>query len=440
MFPSRVSVVAAFVWLAVLSPAAGQELEATGWFRLDQVDGRDVFVTPEGRPYLALGVNHIGALERIENNAFQTEYGGNWDRFRPSLLKQLRGWNMTSLGYGGPPTLHAHLPYFASIAPVHNEKHRSHPVPGRRDSYEFPDVFDPEWARAVDQRIAEETARHRDNRLLIGYFWTDTPTWDLVKTRALRGTEWVSEIRALPDGAPGKRRYAAFLAERYAGKLAELNGIYGLALDDLDELAGADLTRIAVGRHRVREDDEAFLAVIAEQYFSVVGRSQRKHDPNHLVLGERYLAGDHPEAVLRAAAPYIDAVSVQPGDRYTRLYPPSTEYPDVEIEALHAATGKPVMICDHAVSYPTPAEPRTIFEQAESERAAAAVTEAFVRAAMRRTYVVGYLRCQYVDRPASYGRGLRQGLLREDGEPRRLLTEVYTRLFGEWTSRLKRGD
>ena len=441
---------AVILWslIAAAAPCDGQrfdvygglratELEATGWFRLDEAGGRDVLVSPDGHAYAALGVNHIGALERAEGGAFEREYGKDWGRFRSSLVEQLRGWHMTTLGYGSPPALQDSIPYFATLTPVRNEKHRSHPKPGRRDSYEFPDVFDPEWARQTDRLMGEAIAPHRNNRFLIGYFWTDTPTWDLVRTRGLRGTDWVSEIRRLPASAAGRARYVRFLLERYAGKLDELNEIYGLELEGLDELAEAELGRIPIGRHRVREDDEVFLGLIAERYFKTVGESQRRHDRNHLVMGERYLAGDAPDAVLRAAAPYIDAVSVQPGDRYTELYPPSTVYPDKEIARMQEVTDKPVMICDHTISYPTKEHPRTIFEQAPDARAAAEATETFIRQAMAKPYMLGYLRCQYIDRPSSYGRGLRQGLLDASEAPRELLSAVYTRVFGEWLGLLE---
>jgi hypothetical protein len=397
--------------------------EPTGWFRLARSGERHFFLTPDGNGFIALGVNHIGMLDRG---------GQQWARRRAPLLAQLRGWNMNNLGYGAPPELGRDMPYFASITLAPIEKHRSQPTPGAPASYSFPDVFDPAWRKSTEDLIGKECARHRDNPYLIGYFWTDTPTWDLVRTRGLRGTDWVSEIRRLPAGAPGRRRYAEFLARRYAGRIEELNAIYGLSLNNLDELAGADLSRIAIGRHVVGDDDREFLGIIARELYQIAGPAQRKHDPNHLVLGDRYLAGDAPDIVLLAAAPHIDAVSVQPGDRYTELYPPSTRYPEKAIEQMHRVTGKPVMICDHAISYPTGEYPKTIFEQLPTREEAARATAEFLRQAMAKPYVVGYLRCQYIDRPAGLGRGLRQGLVNNREEPDHLMTATYIAAFREW--------
>jgi hypothetical protein len=72
------------------------------------------------------------------------------------------------------------------VSPI--EKHRSEPKLTSRDGYEFPDVFDPAWEAAIQAAFAREVAPLRDDPMLIGWLWTDTPTWDLLRTRALRGT------------------------------------------------------------------------------------------------------------------------------------------------------------------------------------------------------------------------------------------------------------
>jgi len=112
------------------------------------------------------------------------------------------------------------------------------------------------------------------------------------------------------------------------------------------------------------------------------------------VFGDRYLAGDHPVIVLQAVKPWIDAVAVQPGDRYSPLYPPGTEFPNAEIEMLRTVTGKPVLICDHAISFPTAAHPLTIFKQMPDEPSAAEATRRFLAAAFAKPWMLGYLRCQ----------------------------------------------
>ncbi|MEM9480710.1 MAG: hypothetical protein AAGA58_13735 [Verrucomicrobiota bacterium] len=402
--------------------------EATGFFRLENIGERSVFITPEGHGYLALGINHISSIgfPNFKDEPFTTQYGRDWNRFwNEHLGPQLANWNVTSFGYGGPTDLQDKLPFFATIGIAPIEKHRSHPDTSAKGFFRFPDVFDPAWQEKTTKSIRHLASQHKDDPFLIGYLWTDTPTWSLLETRALRGTDWVTEIRRLPADAPGRKAYADFLLERYANRLADLNQFYGLNLASLDELATADLQAVAIGRHRVQEDDEAFLPKIAETYYKTAGEALREAAPNHLNFGDRYLAGDAPAGVLLAAKPYIDAVAVQPGDIYSRLYPPSTKFPEDAIEHLYQVTGKPVLICDHAISFPTPDHPRTIFEQKPSKEEAIRATQDFLQASFSKPYILGYLRCQYVDRPAGFGRGLRQGLVKTDGTTREKLVEVY---------------
>ncbi len=425
-----------FGGLTELSTTPGQ------FFRLEKFGNRDLLVTPEGHGFVALGINHISSLGRPVEDGLQVKGNEGWEAYWETVLKdRLESWHCNTIGYGGPEAYRVKLPWFGTIGIAAIEKHRSDPRLGGANAFRFPDVFDPEWAKRVENRIRAATEPHLDDAMLVGWFWTDTPTWDLYRTRALRQTDWVSEIRTLPADSPGRKSYAAFLGERYDGTgeldLDDLNEFYGLTLTSLTDLNTADFSEIAVGRHRVQEDDLAFLAVIARRFYAVVGKAQREADPNHLVFGDRYLAGDAPEFVLAAAGPWIDAVAVQPGDRYSPLYPPSTIYPEKEIELLHAVTGKPVLICDHAISFPTSDQPRTIFEQMPSEADAAQATRDFIRSAFEKPYQLGYLRCQYVDRPAGMGRGLRQGLVRADDRPRELLVRAYREGFAELIANIR---
>lgn len=418
-----------FACLPVCSQAFADK-ENLAVFQLTQSGQRHRLIDPNGQPFIALGVNHIGAVAR-DKEFFARDYHGDWNEFGSHLQEQFDRWNMNCTGYGAPKALQDHFPYFATITIAKIEKHRSHPDPSSWNGYQFPDPFDPAWAADVEKKMQESCVQHSNNRMLIGYLWTDTPTWDIIKTRGLRGTDWVSEIRKLPAEAPGHRRYLEFLQSRYQDRLDEFNAIYGLELLSLKKLDATDLSLVPIGRHIVQADDIAFLEVIAKQFYSVVGSAQRKHDPHHLVFGDRFLLGDHPVGVLREAAKWIDAVAVQPGDLYAPLYPPSTRFAADEFRQLHAVTGKPVLICDHAISFPTPEEPRTIFEQAPSEVEAALAIEEFLTAAFAEQYIIGYLKCQYIDRPSGFGRGLRQGLLKADGTERKGIVSAYSDGFAE---------
>lgn len=392
---------------------------ATGWFHLETFNGRTLLVTPDGHGFVALGVNHLNAVKAhgpAEPDLFQTRYGGDWGKYAAEVLRHYETWGLNTVDAGVEP-LRRVRPYFAGRDFVATAKYKR--PPGEPGAWEFPDVFDPAVEARLEREVEAFCREHRGNRNLIAYYWTDTPTWDLRKTRVFRQTDWVSEIRQLPATAPGKRRYARFLRERYGDDFARINRAYGLALQSLADLPGADFLRVRLEDYEVARDDEAFLALIARAYYGIVGPAMRRHDPHHLVFGEKYLLGDLPPQVLAGALPHVDAVAVQPGDGYIPIYTPGDVFPREEFAELHTLAGKPIMICDHQIGFPCTRYPRSIwpYHLRADEAEAAAATEQFMREAFGCAYVIGYMRCQFIDRFADRRGAIKRGLLRDDGTP-----------------------
>ena len=64
------------------------------------------------------------------------------------------------------------------------------------------------FGRLFGTRLQQE-----DHPNLIGYYWTDTPQWDLKRAQETRGTDWISTIRDLPEDSFGAKRYRKFIEE-----------------------------------------------------------------------------------------------------------------------------------------------------------------------------------------------------------------------------------
>jgi hypothetical protein len=365
--------------------------QATGCFHVERLGGRDLLVTPDGHGFFALGVNHIP-----EDDAGKVQ-------------RRWQEWGFNMAGYNPRPGLiERGMPYLLLMGAARIAKHNI--------DFEFPDVFDPAWKGQLKKRIQAVCEKHGQNRNLIGYLWIDTPTVDIFKTRGLRGTDWVTAIRNRPPDSPGKQHYVRFLIDRYRGEPGKLREYYALQGTAYDELVGQDFSRVLLGHPAIMEDDQAFLARIVNEYYRFMSESFRQCDAHHMILGDILLVGDHPPCVTEAAQRWLDAVAIQPGDSYTPLCPPSDLFPEAEIEQLHRATGKPILIADHQVAFPTAEHPRTIWTQRPTEKEAAAATEQFILAAIDKPYIIGYIRCQYRDAPGG-PRGHRRGLLRVDGSP-----------------------
>lgn len=392
---------------------------ATGWFHLEAINGRTLLVTPDGHGFVALGINHFNTLKGHgagEPNLFQDRYGGDWGKFAAEVGRQYAAWGFNTVDHGVEP-LRRVRPYFASRDLVRNSKYFARP--GEPNPWEFPDVFDPAVAARLERDTEAFCREHRDSRFLIAYHWTDTPTWDIHKTRAFRQTDWVTEIRQLSSTAPGWKAYVGFLQEVYRNNLAAFNRAYRINADSFAGLTAASFRAVDLYRYEVERDDQAFLGQIARRYYGIVGAAMKRHDPHHLVFGEKYLLGDIPSQVLAAAAPHIDAIALQPGDGYIPIYTPGDLFPGEEIATLHRLIDRPVFICDHQISFATSRYPIAIwpYHQRQDEADAADATGRFLREAFEKPYVIGYMRCQYIDRFSPRRGAIKLGLVRDDGTP-----------------------
>ncbi|RPJ51630.1 MAG: hypothetical protein EHM21_02240 [Chloroflexi bacterium] len=395
-------------------------------FHLARYRNRDCLIDPQGRPFFSLGVVHTAAyLEEQGQEAFLRRYGGDWARLSAKIAADLKGWNFNTAGYHHPPALRDHLPFLVDCYPAEISYWMGQPA--------YPDVFDPAFEIAVSDLLERTSVPVREHPNLIGYYWTDTPRWDLERARVQRalsdpgrvrarsqvGTDWVSAIRALPATAPGKQRYAEYLLrsiQETGGAAVYLEGMQAPGTNaelTLHNLAASTFPRLDLAHPLIARNDRGFLRRIARQYYSIVGQAARRADPHHLLFGDRYLTGDHPPEVLEEAAPYIDVISFQPyGSTFDRA----------AFDHIHTLTGKPILICDHAINFPTPQHPRTLWPQRKDEAEASEAYREYLLTALDCPYIIGYHRCQYIDRALPSGEILKQGLLKEDESPYPLMT------------------
>lgn len=140
----------------------------------------------------------------------------------------------------------------------------------------------------------------------------------------------------------------------------------------------------------------AELASVAEAYYRVAAEAIRRHDPDHLILGDRYgMRAGLPEPVLDAAAPHIDVLSVQlfPGPDPARL-----DAALATIDGWHERTGRPVLIADTGNWCPTAMNPhRTGWARDQRERGALYRRTAEALAA--RPWCLGWHWCSWLENP-----------------------------------------
>jgi hypothetical protein len=248
------------------------QVDASGFFTLDKRKGRWWFITPQGKPFFSVGLNHIdwSPLCYAENgNLWRQKYANNierWlvERVRPDLVE----WGFNSVGWVQEvvtrgATNHRHtrgfdyeeyrcldLPYchllpFADFHQWEAEKR-------------LPNLASREFEDWCDYVARSECARLAEDPNLIGYFYLDCPTW--VHTRI--ENHWRG-----PMFDPGR--------------LASVRG---------------------------RQE----LYAMARQYYRLMHDSVRRYDPHHLILGDRYEANASiPLEVVTATRGLVDVLCFQ---------------------------------------------------------------------------------------------------------------------------------
>ncbi|MEL7266498.1 MAG: hypothetical protein AAFP69_17045, partial [Planctomycetota bacterium] len=299
------------------------------------------------------------------------------------------------------------------------------------ERFQYVDVFDPAFQRATREKVRVVCASVNDHPNLIGHYWTDTTRWDIDTARRLRGKDWVSAIRELPQDAAGKRRYADFLRERYNDDPDAYTRAYGHLISDFDDIRVFDFREFDRDNPNGRADDEDFLGLIAEELYKVIGQAYRDFAPGVLQFGPRFKLHDHPDGVLKAVAPWVDVISIQPGPAVGPRPGPGVDervFDGKAFDRIHRLTGKPILICDHRVSFQTKDSPVTLWHQFPTQEKAARAATRFMVAAAAKPYIIGYSHCQYLDkRSPERGNMVKPGFLRGNGQPyQHYVNEIVT--------------
>ena len=273
-----------------------------GFFTLDRLNQRWWLVTPEGNPFFSLGLNHIdpASLRYPENiHLWHDNYGGNTIRWiKESVVPNVRRWGFNTVGWVQEVTVRK----WRHSRPFTNDEYSALGLPFCHllpfmESHQWEqhtrhfDFRSREWKEWADYVARSHCAELSQDRNLIGYFYSDCPTW----------------THERPENA-------------WRGPIFD-----------------PDLLDTSAGRKE--------LAQLARSYYRVTHDAIRRHDPHHLIFGDRYEA-NAPIAmeVVESALPYVDVLSFQ-----------DFQSPGQHLSQWHAKTGKPVLLADGAgIQRPAP--------------------------------------------------------------------------------------
>jgi hypothetical protein len=274
--------------------------KATGFFRVEKIDGRWWFVDPDGHLYLSINLSGMtlgypsptenrkayyaalppeGLLPSMPGLGVSTNrapfhawnllrrYGPDWRAKADDMaIRRMEAWGLTTgpgleaMAFGAAdPSWKPRKPYLGYLRI---------PLEPTTSFLGLADVYSEEFPRRVDEAAAKQCAQRKNDPYLVGYFVGNEPPWPG------RESELVNMILAGPATAT-QRELKAFLA-------------------------GGDTA----------ERRQAFVHTAFEKYLQIAGEALRKNDPNHLNVGMRF--GGQPPDYLIKMGRLFDVISFNP--------------------------------------------------------------------------------------------------------------------------------
>jgi len=300
---------------------ANTQVKATGFFRVEKVDGKWWFVDPEGHLFYSTGSTGIGPridVSRIQDREYiyaelpdpeQTampnlperrpaaaadrpsagqqqsrpqgarpqgagrqpgysfytwnllrRFGPDWyQKWMDFTVRRMDNWGLNTIANWSDATLGGsqRKPYVVSISGWGNNA----------STMGMQDVYAPDYASTVDASAERQCAQRKDDPYLIGYFIGNEPIWPGRETDLL-------DIILNGGDTPMK---AALLKHLEAGD--------------------------------TKERRMEFVYATYEKFVTLVDKAIKKHDPNHLNLGLRFGGSAH-EQLINASKKSFDVFSI----------------------------------------------------------------------------------------------------------------------------------
>jgi hypothetical protein len=255
---------------------------ATGFFRVEKIDGRWWFIDPDGYRFFSLGSTGIGpggSFSRVEGREYMFEelvpeelsqvdrrlgrhsffaynvyrrFGeGYHEKWMDFTARRMEDWGLNTIANWSDVTFgrSGRKPYVATLG-----SWRFNP-----ETMGMPDVYAPDYADFVNEAARRQCAPLKDDPYLLGYFVGNEPPWPG------REQELVRVILEGPD-TPMQKALKEYLAK-----------------GDTPE------------RRR------AFVYDTYTKFITMVNEAIKRHDPNHLNLGLRF-GGNPPEDLIKASS------------------------------------------------------------------------------------------------------------------------------------------
>jgi hypothetical protein len=343
----------------------------TGYFRVEKVNNRWLFVSPAGNYFWMRSVQSVAPYDggTTETNAVTAKYPLGMFQWGDQTNRRLGDMGFNTLGeytgryaipdgtYGAASGSSVPHPYIRLIKPSANSGDIRYPyhvkdlIFGLSSHYtgyrgQLPDMFDPAYAQCVtDNANADDNTLGLDaSHYLIGTTSDDTDElfgfgggpnpidtswrhpeigWMVAITASRQTANAGGTITYADTTVYSKQAWVNFLAQKY-GTIQALNSAWGsnytafgssngtglLDEDGSHSWIGTDNFALTDTNPNTAADMRAFTGVFADKYFSLVATAIRAHTPHHLVFSPDAIGASARPGVFAAAAKWADVIQI----------------------------------------------------------------------------------------------------------------------------------
>ncbi|WP_274650386.1 chitobiase/beta-hexosaminidase C-terminal domain-containing protein [Paenibacillus humicola] len=334
-------------------------LKATGYFDVQQMGSRKVMTTPNGDLYFSLAVNGVtpnetytqvaGREEKFEQlPPYEGEYNFAYlgqDNFSfymankydetgeiptehsvyMEAIDRLREWGFNGVGNYSPEKYgeEGKLPYVRML-----------PLSGmswaKLDGISIFDIFAPNAEAKIDEAFSKTLPEHKDDKMLIGYFIDNE--YDFQKF-------YSNVLNLKASSAAIKGKLVQVLQTKY-GSVDAFNAAWKTDFRSFDEMKEAP---IPLKTSEAWADMDDFYKLYLDTFFGTVSKLYRKYDPNHLLLGDRWITTVfHNKKLMEPLAEiegkYVDVISI---NYYTYSFEP-----DLLQDVYEKSGGRPILFSE----------------------------------------------------------------------------------------------
>jgi hypothetical protein len=401
---------------------AGPHYKATGFFRVEKINGKWWLIDPEGCLFWSHGVDCVGVSNatpltdretyfselpepespyavfygrgnwapvdyykgRGEYRTFDfsaanlaRKYGPDWRSEHADMAhRRLRSWGMNTIANWSDRDIYQQrkTPYVTTISAGSRTIEGSEGYWGK-----FFDVFDPDFRRSLGRAMESQKGRSVDDPWCIGFFVHNELSWGDDTSLSLA-------VLASPPDQPAKPAFVEMLKKKYT-TIDALNTAWATRYASWQAML--DSTR-QPDKEKAGDDLRAFYTILAETYFRIVNEEVKRAAPHQLYLGCRFAWVNDLAAI--ASAKFCDVVS------YNRY-----EY-SVESLQMPEKIDKPLLIGEFHFGALDRGMFHTGLRVAKDQLDRAEKYRSYVFGALRNPYIVGTHWFQFRDQ-ATTGRG-----------------------------------